>query len=441
MSQQQWIVELGPRQVKPVKQILYQLSSEHNTFVELLGVVGNSESEKRYVLSSPFSGIVREDVTAAIEKLKAEFEPITVKNKDSFLAAAQSALIELAANRPVHDKRNAPEEIELRAQQNAAREAALDAKNNAAAECWKILESIKPANATALIVAEHQVDDSDTMTDYHASHSDKAVAIGWRTGSREDFRQLRAAAANFPPTADYAPGNSRWQVWPNADPEDEHGTRGCGSVSINGETLYIYGNEEQAKAKADAERAKLQAAWDAAVASGAGAGSSMSEYNFMKYGYTLQEHKLEHRENYSMGAGNYLGDGKYSGWIVKSYGLQYGKGNVVETEHLVNLMAAQKTAPSSQTQSRPVQVSGSSVPSARPVANSQVTVSRNEEKNGVEIRFTTKPAEEVLTVLKKNGFRWSKFSSVWYKAYSDDTLCFANNLAAILGEQSQQAVA
>jgi hypothetical protein len=48
-----------------------------------------------------------------------------------------------------------------------------------------------------------------------------------------------------------------------------------------------------------------------------------------------------------------------------------------------------------------------------------VTVTKNEEKGGIEIRFPQKPSQEVINNLKANGYRWSSFASVWWKRYSD----------------------
>jgi len=44
-----------------------------------------------------------------------------------------------------------------------------------------------------------------------------------------------------------------------------------------------------------------------------------------------------------------------------------------------------------------------------------VTVRENEEKHGIEIVFPAKPCEEIRTALKAAGFRWSRFSRLWWK--------------------------
>ena len=69
----------------------------------------------------------------------------------------------------------------------------------------------------------------------------------------------------------------------------------------------------------------------------------------------------------------------------------------------------------------------------KPVTYSQaetvedVTITENEEKDGVEIRFSGKPDEDVRSNLKSNGFRWSRFSKCWYRKRSETSLAFANS--------------
>jgi hypothetical protein len=51
-----------------------------------------------------------------------------------------------------------------------------------------------------------------------------------------------------------------------------------------------------------------------------------------------------------------------------------------------------------------------------------VQVTHNTEKDGVEIRFPSRPSDETLDALKAEGFRWSRFAKVWYAKYSDETM-------------------
>lgn len=55
-------------------------------------------------------------------------------------------------------------------------------------------------------------------------------------------------------------------------------------------------------------------------------------------------------------------------------------------------------------------------------------VSINHEKNGIEIKFDCKPSQSTLDLLKSNGFRWSKYNSIWYNVNTAENLNFANSL-------------
>lgn len=58
------------------------------------------------------------------------------------------------------------------------------------------------------------------------------------------------------------------------------------------------------------------------------------------------------------------------------------------------------------------------------------TVTRNEAKNGIEIRFASRPGDDVLANLKANGWRWSRFSKCWYTRASEEAQKFAETIAA-----------
>lgn len=68
---------------------------------------------------------------------------------------------------------------------------------------------------------------------------------------------------------------------------------------------------------------------------------------------------------------------------------------------------------------------------AAPAAGGAVTVTHNTEKNGVEIRFATKPAAAILDQLKAAGWRWSRFSSCWYARHTPEADAFAAQLAGL----------
>jgi len=61
------------------------------------------------------------------------------------------------------------------------------------------------------------------------------------------------------------------------------------------------------------------------------------------------------------------------------------------------------------------------------------SLSENAPKDGYELRFPEKPAEEILTALKQHGWRWSRFSHCWYAKRSPISKAFAET---IVGQHS-----
>ncbi|MED1678771.1 hypothetical protein P4V04_19595, partial [Bacillus subtilis] len=52
----------------------------------------------------------------------------------------------------------------------------------------------------------------------------------------------------------------------------------------------------------------------------------------------------------------------------------------------------------------------------------------NEELNGIELYFDSKPEQEVLTHLKSNGFRYSGFKKCWWNKRNEKSMEVANSL-------------
>lgn len=57
-----------------------------------------------------------------------------------------------------------------------------------------------------------------------------------------------------------------------------------------------------------------------------------------------------------------------------------------------------------------------------------INIIYNEEKNGIELSFGTKPEKEALEALKENGFRWHKIKKVWYTKDTAERRNFINTL-------------
>lgn len=109
--------------------------------------------------------------------------------------------------------------------------------------------------------------------------------------------------------------------------------------------------------------------------------------------------EVEHRDNYSMGSGNYLKAGHThdSGWRVRSHELKYRHG-LPSREIEDALPAASATAEPAE---------------AREVGGATVSASEKNPAN-VEVRFASKPGADVRDELKGAGFRWSPRFGCWY---------------------------
>jgi len=200
-----------------------------------------------------------------------------------------------------------------------------------------------PSWAKAFIVAEFEVDESDGMSDYHGSKTERTILLAFSDSERNSFPELRTAAKN------------------------------CG------ETAFL----------AD-----------------------------------LPKEQAEHRENYSGGAGYYLGKSRYSGWKITKTPIRWnlGKGSFVTDPNNIKL-------PSEKVKT----VTGSA-----PSGNKIATCKLNVEKGGIELYFPGKPQAAVLDDLKASGFRWSRFNSCWYKLDNSIARRTASKYAEVPQEEVNQ---
>jgi len=73
------------------------------------------------------------------------------------------------------------------------------------------LQTIIPADAKAIIVAEQHRDESDSMTDYFGYGTERTVILGFSTHTKDLFSELRKHAANFEETAYLAEENEKYE--------------------------------------------------------------------------------------------------------------------------------------------------------------------------------------------------------------------------------------
>jgi hypothetical protein len=170
-----------------------------------------------------------------------------------------------------------------------------------------IAQAMADAGADRVIVAKFRVDESDSHSDYWGHRTSREVVIGFGRGKRESFAQLRKAAAAFKPTADYGPGRGRWFAYPVVDSD---------FVLGSGEHMY-QGSRSPWHSDNHAGPLPTRAAAEAHAA-GIPLQPIAVDGKLIPIVWHVREEKIEHRENYSMGGGNYLGDSRHSGWTVSS---------------------------------------------------------------------------------------------------------------------------
>lgn len=71
----------------------------------------------------------------------------------------------------------------------------------------------------------------------------------------------------------------------------------------------------------------------------------------------------------------------------------------------------------------------------------KVTVTANEEKGGIEIRFPSMPSENIRNLCKATGFRWSRRNKVWYNLMSDRAVAAAEQIVAEWNKENGKAAA
>ena len=217
----------------------------------------------------------------------------------------------------------------------------------------RLLAERMPAGTVAVLIAEHETDASDIMTDYFATKTGRRVILAFSTHKRDLFGEMRKAAALLPETAHLL----------TAGPE------------------------------------------------------------------------AEHREKYSMGSGYYLKAGRsYStGWTVSKTYLGRAEEIAGEPDGWAPHFTAAK--PAVVKESLTVDAEAAAVAEFETSTPTSPTVTFNAEKRGIEIRFPAKPAAAVLSMLKRHGWRWSRFSSCWYQRATGEALNAAAQVANLTDTQ------
>jgi hypothetical protein len=338
----------GPIQCKRFNAAWSKLNWEHNTFVELTGIVGGQES--RSILTTICGGNTRADIVAAQETIGQRFNwTITAANVNDIIKAAEAELATLQANRPVQDKRRTPDaEAERRAaaaKMEAEHKARGDRAGAAFVSHYGNGEKVTIQPGQTVITAQICFDNSDSMSDYfdrHASLSQAFVLlIAPKQAETEKLARRAVAVSPLLSSIDFEWRTEKW---------------------------------------------------------------SMGHGNYLesKGGFDLPPELQGLRNRYGSGGGV-----TRAHWEI--------------TFHHAYRAAETLDAIAGYGQARPE-------PTKEPAPVSGVSISESTEKNGIEIRFPSKPSAEVLDSLKAAGWRWSRFSSCWYTQRSDAARQFAESL-------------
>lgn len=208
-----WTSTAGPIQTNKVNKALGDLRMAAKLTRRVGGVHDGTTAEEAYAAAQEFDrlrgvsakmynifGAVDNPVAVRLNDEIGERYgwQVTRENYTKIIADIRAAIPQIEAAAPLTDERRTPEkEAETRQfLDNMNREQA--EKDAARKAAWDAILAKKPSWAEAAIVAEYHVDTSDLMSDYHANKTERIVVIGWRSGSREDFKQLQAAAVRFP---------------------------------------------------------------------------------------------------------------------------------------------------------------------------------------------------------------------------------------------------
>ncbi|MEG0994969.1 MAG: hypothetical protein RSE91_03280, partial [Bacilli bacterium] len=69
------------------------------------------------------------------------------------------------------------------------------------------------------------------------------------------------------------------------------------------------------------------------------------------------------------------------------------------------------------------------------IDDDNISITYNEEKKGIEIKFNEKPEKVILNQLKENGFKWHNVKKVWYAKDTEERRNFINSLIGVKDQE------
>lgn len=274
-----------------------------------------------------------------------------------------------------------------------------------------------PEGAAFAIVAESMVDDSDIQTDYFAEHAETALLLAPSRSKRDNFTEMRKAAALLPETAHLGPGKGDFAavIVCAADGRDDQG-RALYAGTPSG---WHHDERREFDERAAAEAYAAATPIDPPELRFAGG-------SVIPLKWDIREEDCEHREKWSMGKGYYL-QRRGNPWRVRKTNALNADGTPTDTllrllgGNVAHLERTAATAP------------GKSGAVAADTAEGAIW-RLNAERGGVEIVFPSKPDESVLAELKADGWRWSRAGGCWYTKDTESSRAAA---ARLTGQQTE----
>jgi hypothetical protein len=74
-----------------------------------------------------------------------------------------------------------------------------------------------------------------------------------------------------------------------------------------------------------------------------------------------------------------------------------------------------------------------------PQTNGDITVTYNNELNGIEITFTSKPNQSIIDQLKDTGYKWHNVKKLWYAKKNSESKMFAESLQSTQEEKEEMS--
>jgi hypothetical protein len=188
-----------------------------------------------------------------------------------------------------------------------------------------------PKEAKSLIIAERNINESDSQTDYFAHRTEEVVILGWSKHNKDLFSEMKKFAKVIPETEHLS--ESKFE--PIVVIKEGFSCNG----RCYGEGQYSHWHDELMK---DANGNKLffknkEEADDYIMNHPADAVTF--DDKLVHFGWEIVEREIEHREKYSMGGGYYLKDGHSdsTGWKVSKQGIYYGAHSSWNNQYYLSL--------------------------------------------------------------------------------------------------------